>query len=94
MVLVLLAVSSMAMAAETKEDAKPWTRIEELYTVQKTDTLDSIAETYMAKNTYGPREIHEFEESIIELNPELEFTKLKAGKAIHIAYWIKTKREK
>ena len=42
--------------------------ITETYTVCKGDTLDTIADKFIAKNTYGTRYHDEFKEGIIEIN--------------------------
>ena len=65
--------------------------IEETYTVQKGDTLWSISETYLKKNTGGRRYILEFQEGIKELNPWLLDTRgqVYPGQVLGINYWIK-----
>lgn len=66
--------------------------IEDTYTVRKGDTLRSISEEFLMKNTGGRRYVLEFEQGIIELNPILQG---KAGTTIHpgdklrINYWVK-----
>lgn len=77
-----------AIPAEAAQTAN-YQLIETTYTVKANDTLRSIAEEYMKKNTYGPREIREFESGIKELNPELLTESIKVGKVLHINYWVK-----
>ena len=66
--------------------------ITETYTVQKGDTLRHIAEEYLQKNTGGRRYILEFEQGIIEQNPELQNGNaghIQPGQKIQISYWVK-----
>ncbi len=66
-------------------------RVETVYTVQPNDTLWSISEEYLKRNTGGRRYILEFKEGIKELNPWLVDTheQLQVGDKIKISYWIK-----
>ena len=66
-------------------------RVETVYTVQPGDTLWSISEEYLQKNTGGRRYILEFKEGIKELNPWLVDTKeqIRPGDSIAIRYWVK-----
>lgn len=66
--------------------------ITETYTVQKGDTLRHIAEEYLKKNTGGRRYILEFEQGIIEQNPELQNGNsghIQPGQKLQISYWVK-----
>ena len=51
-----LLVAMMIMISSTCL-TNPYQLVEVEYTVQAGDSLDSIAQAYMAKNTYGPREL-------------------------------------
>ncbi len=64
--------------------------VEEIYTVQKGDTLRHIAEEYLEKNTGGRRYILEFESGICELNPWLQKGNviIHPGDKIRINYWV------
>lgn len=67
----------------------------ETYIVQAGDTLDAISYKYMAKNDYGPRDVREFREGIIELNWDKVFAGrvphglLMPGDKLQINYWAK-----
>jgi len=66
--------------------------VQTVYTVKQGDTLRSIAEIYLEKNTGGRRYILEFEEGIKQLNPWLLSThgQIEAGEVLRINYWEKT----
>jgi nucleoid-associated protein YgaU len=64
----------------------------EIYIVQPGDTLWIIAETYIAKNTAGQRDIREFYHGIIELNYDTVFANrpnslIYPGDELQINYW-------
>lgn len=67
--------------------------VETSYTVKPGDTLWSISEDFMARNTGGRRYILEFEEGIVELNPWLldrkRGTELYPGDVLRVNYWVK-----
>ncbi len=86
---LIFGLTGISAEAAANTASKPYQLIETSYTVQQSDTLRSIAETYMKKNTYGPREIREFESGIKELNPWLLKKDVKKGDVIRINYWIK-----
>lgn len=69
----------------------PQQRREITYTVKTGDTLYDIAEAHLPLNTGGRRYILEFEESIVELNPELweDRGKIYPGQQLKISYWVK-----
>ena len=74
-------------------EAHPWVFVEYHYTVQSGDTLSKIANEFIKKNTYAPREIREFTEGIKELNPELLKRDVIPGEVIDINYWIPNAEE-
>lgn len=65
--------------------------VEATYTVQSGDTLRNISEKFLPLNTGGRRYILEFEEGIVELNPELQKDRgnIYPGQEIRINYWVK-----
>lgn len=65
--------------------------VEDIHTVQQGETLWSISETYLQKNTGGRRYIMEFMEGIKELNPwikEQGYT-IHPGDKVRVNYWVK-----
>jgi hypothetical protein len=67
-----------------------YTYITETYTVTGSDTLQSIAERFITKNTGTVREIREFKEGIRELNFDVIGNgEVRAGEILKIGYWIK-----
>ena len=65
--------------------------VETVYTVREGDTLRDISERFLPLNTGGRRYILEFEEGIVELNPELweKRGSIYPGQKILINYWVK-----
>ena len=65
--------------------------VETVYTVRKGDTLRDISERFLPLNTGVRRYIREFEEGIVELNPELWENRgsIYPGQEIRINYWVK-----
>lgn len=68
------------------------TLVTETYTVQPGDNLWTIADRYMQKNTYAPREIREFYHGIIEANYDTVFRgrmpgMIYPGDKLQINYW-------
>lgn len=83
--LFLAAVLSLGVA-----DGHPWQLVEETYTVQRNDTLWSIGEEYIQKNTYGRRYLPEFIEGIKQSNEELveSHGQVYPGQKLRITYWV------
>jgi len=82
-----IAVGAVALVSMGAVDGKDYRLVEEIYVVQSGDTLQTIGETYMAKNTYGRRYLPEFIEGIKEennLTGEVE-----PGQKIRITWWEK-----
>ena len=65
--------------------------VQTIYTVKKGDTLRGISERFLPLNTGGRRYILEFEEGIVQLNPELWENRgsIYPGQEIRINYWVK-----
>ena len=90
-VVVALAVLILTGAADAKY---PGHMITDTYVVNEGDTLWDISRKYMDKNTYGPRDIREFKEGIIELNYDSVFADRKDGEiypgdTLKINYWVR-----
>lgn len=71
----------------------PQRLVEDVYTVKEGDTLRDISERFLPLNTGGRRYILEFEQGIVELNPELQKDRgrIYPGQELRINYWIKEK---
>ena len=65
--------------------------VQTVYTVKDGDTLRDISERFLPLNTGGRRYILEFEEGIVELNPELHGNRgnIYPGQEIRINYCVK-----
>jgi hypothetical protein len=85
-ILTLMAIAIMFSNCS----AADYTLVEDTYTAKPGDSLNSIALTYMSKNTYGAREFKEFKAGIVELNPWLLERDVHSGDKIRINYWVET----
>ena len=90
MAALFVCVGSVSEAAEV--DHRSWTVVHVSYEVQDGDTLQSVAENYLKKNTYGEREINEFREGIRELNDWLLTRDMQKGDVLRINYWEKVSK--
>ena len=88
-IFMMIAAAFLLMTANCQAAEVDYVLVEASYTVQASDTLQSIAAAYMQKNTYGKREIREFTEGIRELNEQLVIGTVHTGDIIRINYWIK-----
>ena len=66
-------------------------QVETVHKVQKGETLWSISEDYLKKNTGGRRYIMEFMEGVKELNPWIKENGyvVHPGDRVRVNYWIK-----
>lgn len=81
-----LAMNANCLAASQT----PWVLNHETYLVQAEDTIESIAQVYMEKNTYGQREQKEFISGIEQLNPWLLDRGISSGDKIEVNFWSKS----
>ena len=82
---------ALAVTLLTGEYSGDQKLVETVYTVKDGDTLRDISEMFLPLNTGGRRYILEFEEGIVELNPELHGNRgnIYPGQEIRINYWVK-----
>ena len=89
-IVVVLMMVSMMISGVAYANDKPWKLIEDTYVVQEGDTIDSIADVFIKKNTYAARGHGEFVSGIRELNEELWHGEdVYVGEVLRINYWIK-----
>ena len=92
LLMAALFVSAGNVSEAAEVDHRSWTVVHVSYEAQEGDTLDSIAQTYVQKNTYGVRDVSEFKEGIRELNDWLLTRDLKKGDVLRINYWEKVNK--
>ena len=85
---VFLLLTAMMIMISSTCLASSYQLVEAEYTVQAGDSLESIAQAYMAKNTYGPRELREFKSGIVQLNTWLLSRDVQAGDKVKVNYWV------
>ena len=68
-------------------EQKPYPVVHVSYEAQEGNTLESMAEKYMQKNTYGVRDFYEFKEGIRDINDWLLTRDVKKGDVLRINYW-------
>jgi len=90
LVFIWLAIVLLTSCGNTEPQG---TLVTETYIVRPGDTLWTISEQFMQKNTYGPRDIREFYHGVIELNYDAVFKDRKPygllmpGDRLQINYW-------
>ena len=87
---IIAAIGISAALSLGMADGKDYRVVEETYTVQSGDTLWTIGEAFMAKNTYGRRYLPEYIEGIKQLNEELveSHGQVEPGQKIRVTYWV------
>ena len=86
---VFLLLTAMMIMISSTCLASSYQLVEAEYTVLAGDSLESIAQAYMAKNTYGPRELKEFKSGIVQLNTWLLSRDVQAGDKVKVNYWVR-----
>ena len=86
----IAAASLLSGAVNPWDDSKNAVLVEEVYVVRPGDTLWSIAEEYVAKNTATCRYILEYKEGMYENNPWLVERKgmIYPGDQLTLTYWV------
>ena len=83
--------ATAALSLGFADEGKNYELVEEIYTVQRGDTLWTIGEEYVAKNTHGSRYLLEFIEGIKQNNSALvkSHGQVEPGQKLRITYWVK-----
>ena len=87
---IIAAIGISAALSLGAADGHDYRIVEETYTVQPGDTLWSIGETFMKKNTYGRRYLPEFIEGIKQNNDFLVESRgqVEPGQKLRVTYWV------
>ena len=89
---IITAVGISAVLSLGAADGHDYRIVEEIYTVQQGDTLWSIGEAFVEKNTYGQRYLPEFIEGIKQNNDFLVESRgqVEPGQKLRVTYWVKS----
>ena len=87
---IIAAIGISAALSLGAADGHDYRIVEETYTVQQGDTLWTIGQAFIAKNTYGRRYLPEFIEGIKQLNEELveSHGQVEPGQKLRVTYWV------
>lgn len=90
---LVLLIGLLTVAVTSCGNAALGTMVTEVYIVQQGDTLWSISERFLPKNTHSDRYILEFMEGIKQENYQLfdNGRVLQPGDQVRVNYWIKEK---
>ena len=91
----IAAAALFSGAVNPWDDGKNAILVEEVYTVRPGDTLWSIAEEYVAKNTGTRRYILEYKSGMEELNPWLmeRHGMIYPGDRLKLTYWVEEEKK-
>ena len=89
---IIAAIGLSAALSLGAADGHDYRIVEEVYTVQSGDTLWTIGERFIQKNTYGRRYLPEYIEGIKQLNESLveSHGQVEPGQRLRITYWVKS----
>lgn len=89
---IIAAIGISAALSLGAADGDDYRVVEDVYTVQEGDTLWSIGEAFVEKNTYGQRYLPEFIEGIKQNNDFLveSHGQVEPGQKLRVTYWVKS----